>query len=62
VRFLTFFFFFLLGEGVFLGGSGFLPPEVDEFALNVVYPAFSPSVLAFLGFAAIYGVWKAGQE
>ncbi|GMH32605.1 hypothetical protein BSKO_00439 [Bryopsis sp. KO-2023] len=54
--------FFLFGliflEGLFLAAAGFLPEGVDDFALNVVYPAFSPTVGVFLLCSSFYGVWK----
>lgn len=53
------FFLVILGQGLFLSVSGFLPEEWDQFALNVVYPAFSPSVGIFVALAAAYGVLKA---
>merc|ERR1712185_641428 len=41
--FLGFFGVFILAEGIFLAASGFLPQELDDFALRIVFPAFSPS-------------------
>ena len=38
--------------------QGFLPESADQFAQDVVYPAFSPCVGIFLAFSAAYGVWK----
>ena len=40
--------------------AGFLSDELDQFALDVVYPSFSPTVAVFLLGAAGYGAWKAG--
>lgn len=57
--------FFLFGliilEGIFLAGSGFLPEAVDKFALDIVYPSFSPTVVVFLLVSTFYGVWKTRQ-
>lgn len=60
VSFLAFLFFVILGEGVFLAASGFLSEEADKFAQNVVYPAFSPSMILFLASSTLYGLWKTG--
>ena len=38
--------------------QGFLPEGVDQFATDVLYPSFSPTVLAFLGCSSLYGLWK----
>lgn len=51
----------IIFEGIFLAGSGFLPKAVDDFALNVVYPVFSPTVVVFLLVSTFYGVWKSRQ-
>ncbi|KAK9803501.1 hypothetical protein WJX73_010456 [Symbiochloris irregularis] len=50
-----------LGEGLFLALSGFLPDSADDFAQQVLYPAFSPSVGALLAGSVIYGLWKSRQ-
>ncbi|CAM6104618.1 unnamed protein product [Calypogeia fissa] len=55
---LAFLFALIFLEGLVLAGSGFLPEEWDEFAVNLVYPAFTPSVGVFLAIAASYGLWK----
>ncbi|CAM6107259.1 unnamed protein product [Calypogeia fissa] len=55
---LAFLFAVIFLEGLVLAGSGFLPEEWDEFAANLVYPAFTPSVGVFLAIAASYGLWK----
>lgn len=55
---LAFLFAVILLEGLLLAASGFLPEEWDEFAVNFVYPAFTPSVGVFLAIAASYGLWK----
>ena len=38
--------------------QGFLPESWDQFAQNVVYKTFSPTVGFFLACSAAYGVWK----
>lgn len=48
-------FFIILAEGVFLAGSGFMNEAVDQFAQNVVYPAFSPTLGLFLAGSTAYG-------
>lgn len=60
VSFLAFLFFVILAEGVFLAASGFMSEEVDQFAQDVVYPAFSPTLIFFLVCSSLYGVWKTG--
>lgn len=60
ISFLAFLFFVILGEGVFLAASGFLNEEADRFAQNVVYPAFSPTMIVFLACSTLYGLWKTG--
>ena len=40
--------------------QGFLPESLDQFAQNVVYKTFSPTVGIFLASSAAYGVWKVG--
>jgi len=47
--------------GVFIAGSGFLPDELDNFAANVLYPAYTPFVGVFLLCSTAYGVWKSRQ-
>jgi hypothetical protein len=60
VSFLGLLFLVILGEGVFLAGSGFFSEAVDQFAADVVYPAFSPTVIVFLACSSLYGLWKTG--
>eukprot|EP00746_Dinoflagellata_sp_MGD_P091063 gnl/MRDRNA2_/MRDRNA2_36044_c0_seq1.p1 gnl/MRDRNA2_/MRDRNA2_36044_c0~~gnl/MRDRNA2_/MRDRNA2_36044_c0_seq1.p1 ORF type:complete len:232 (+),score=29.60 gnl/MRDRNA2_/MRDRNA2_36044_c0_seq1:67-762(+) len=62
VGFLGLFGVFILAEGVFLAASGFLPEELDNFALTVVFPSFSPTVGIFLLLSTIYGVIKSQSE
>ena len=38
--------------------QGFLPEAADQFAQDVVYPSFSPSVGFFLLLSTAYGIWK----
>jgi hypothetical protein len=38
--------------------QGFLPERADQFAQDIVYPAFSPSVATFLALSTLYGIWK----
>eukprot|EP00887_Chlorella_sp_A99_P000845 scaffold5.g845.t1 len=45
-------------EGVFLAASGFLNETADHFATDVIYPAFSPTVVLFLALSSLYGLWK----
>eukprot|EP01025_Chloroclados_australasicus_P060172 TRINITY_DN7697_c0_g1_i2.p2 TRINITY_DN7697_c0_g1~~TRINITY_DN7697_c0_g1_i2.p2 ORF type:complete len:181 (-),score=20.44 TRINITY_DN7697_c0_g1_i2:535-1041(-) len=52
----------ILIEGVFLAASGFFSDEVDQFAQNVIYPAFSPTVLLLLAGSTVYGLWKSRQQ
>lgn len=58
VSLLTFIGILILGEGLFLGGSGFLPEEFDNFAVQFVFPAFAPTVGTFLLLSSVYGVLK----
>jgi hypothetical protein len=51
-------FALIIGEGVFLAASGFLPEGADAFATDVVYPAFSPTLGVFLAGSSAYGLWK----
>ena len=48
----------ILAEGVFIGGAGFLSEGLDDFALKVVYPAFTPTVGVFLTGSTVYGFLK----
>ncbi len=41
-----------------LAMQGFLPESADQFAQDVVYPAFSPTVGVFLALSTAYGIWK----
>lgn len=60
VSFLSLIFVFILLEGVFLAASGFLPESFDQFAQDVVYPSFSPTIVFFLVCSSLYGLWKTG--
>ena len=60
IAFLAFVFFVILAEGVFLAASGFMSDSADQFAQDVVYPAFSPSLIFFLACSSAYGLWKTG--
>ncbi|CAI6006865.1 unnamed protein product [Closterium sp. NIES-65] len=40
------------------GGVGFLSEELDQLAMDLVYPAFSPTVAVFLLGATAYGAFK----
>jgi hypothetical protein len=60
VAFLAMLFVAILAMGVFLAASGFLSEELDQFAQDVVYPAFSPTIGLFLAGSTVYGVWKTG--
>lgn len=60
VTYLTVVFCVILAEGVFLAGSGFLSAEADAFAMDVVYPLFSPTLGLFLLSSSLYGLWKTG--
>eukprot|EP01023_Acetabularia_acetabulum_P020254 TRINITY_DN2046_c1_g1_i1.p3 TRINITY_DN2046_c1_g1~~TRINITY_DN2046_c1_g1_i1.p3 ORF type:complete len:164 (-),score=25.78 TRINITY_DN2046_c1_g1_i1:219-710(-) len=52
----------ILAEGIFLAASGFLSQEADEFARNVIYPIFSPTVILLLSGSTAYGLWKSKQQ
>lgn len=52
----------ILGQGLFLALSGFLSESLDQFAQDVVYKTFSPTVGLFLACSAGYGLWKTKQE
>eukprot|EP01024_Parvocaulis_polyphysoides_P023074 TRINITY_DN2133_c0_g5_i1.p2 TRINITY_DN2133_c0_g5~~TRINITY_DN2133_c0_g5_i1.p2 ORF type:complete len:176 (+),score=19.53 TRINITY_DN2133_c0_g5_i1:37-528(+) len=52
----------ILVEGIFLAASGFLPQELDEFAQNIIYPIFSPTVVLLLAGSTAYGLWKSRQQ
>ncbi len=41
--------------------QGFLPTEADTFIQEVLYPSYSPQILAFLGFSSLYGLFKTGS-
>ncbi|PSC75913.1 5 -nucleotidase isoform B [Micractinium conductrix] len=58
VSVLAILFFVILGEGIFLGASGFLSAEMDQFAQDVVFPAFTPTLGLFLAISTGYGVLK----
>uniref|UniRef100_A0A1D2AC50 Uncharacterized protein n=3 Tax=Auxenochlorella protothecoides TaxID=3075 RepID=A0A1D2AC50_AUXPR len=48
-------------EGLALAASGFLSSEVDSTISKYVYPAFTPTILAFLGVSTGYGLWKSNE-
>eukprot|EP01026_Neomeris_dumetosa_P070089 TRINITY_DN6963_c0_g2_i1.p2 TRINITY_DN6963_c0_g2~~TRINITY_DN6963_c0_g2_i1.p2 ORF type:complete len:168 (-),score=26.40 TRINITY_DN6963_c0_g2_i1:180-683(-) len=52
----------ILLEGLFLALSGFFPEEVDQFAQNIIYPIFSPTVVLLLAGSTAYGLWKSRQQ
>lgn len=52
----------ILLEGIFLGASGFLSEEADQFAQDVVYPLFSPTLGLFLAGSTAYGLWKTRED
>lgn len=62
VQVLAFLFFLILGEGIFLGASGFMSQEADQFAQDVVYPLFSPTLGVFLAGSTVYGLWKTKED
>ncbi|GJP48021.1 hypothetical protein CLOM_g7262 [Closterium sp. NIES-68] len=55
---LGFAFLLIILEGLFLAAAGFLSEDLDQFAMDVVYPAFSPTVAVFLLGATAYGTFK----
>jgi hypothetical protein len=52
-------FSLLFFMGVFISVSGFLSPEIDAIATDVVYPLFSPMLGVFLLLSSSYGLYKA---
>ncbi|KAL4425690.1 hypothetical protein ABPG75_009706 [Micractinium tetrahymenae] len=52
-------FFVILAEGIFVAGSGFMSEGLDQFAQDVVFPAFTPTLGLFLAISTLYGLWKA---
>lgn len=40
--------------------QGFLPEQLDQFAQDVVFPAFTPTLGLFLAISTGYGLWKVG--
>jgi hypothetical protein len=40
--------------------QGFLPESLDQFAQDVVLPAFTPTVGVLLAISTLYGLWKVG--
>lgn len=62
VQVLGILFLLILAEGIFLGASGFLSEEVDQFAQDVVYPLFSPTLGVFLAGSTAYGLWKTKED
>ena len=41
--------------------QGFLPEELDQWVQDSIYPSYSPTVLLFLGFSSLYGLFKVGK-
>jgi hypothetical protein len=62
IGFLGLLFGVILLEGIFLGASGFLSEEADQFAQDVVYPLFSPTLGLFLAGSTAYGLWKTRED
>jgi len=58
VSILALLFLLILVEGIFLGASGFLSESADQFATDVMYPLFSPTLGVFLAGSTFYGLWK----
>lgn len=61
VQWLGFIFLVVIVEGLMLAGSGFLPEELDAWVTDNLYPNYSYTVLAFLGFSSLYGLFKVGK-
>ncbi|KAL4445907.1 hypothetical protein ABPG77_009106 [Micractinium sp. CCAP 211/92] len=55
-------FFVILAEGIFVAGSGFMSEGLDQFAQDVVLPAFTPTLGLFLAISTLYGLWKASWD
>jgi len=55
-------FLTILGFGLLIGVSGFLPPEWDLFIQNTVFPIFSPLIGVFLVFSSAYGLFKSRED
>ncbi|EFN57741.1 hypothetical protein CHLNCDRAFT_143005 [Chlorella variabilis] len=51
-------FFVILAEGIYVAASGFMPQALDQFAQDVVLPAFTPTLGLFLAISTAYGLWK----
>lgn len=51
-------FFVILAEGIFVAGSGFMSESLDQFATDIVLPAFTPTLGLFLAISTLYGLWK----
>ena len=62
VQVLGILFFLILAEGIFLGASGFLSEEADQFGQDVIYPLFSPTLGVFLAGSTAYGLWKTKED
>lgn len=58
ISILSLLFLAILLEGIFLGASGFMSEAMDQFAQDVVYPMFSPTLGVFLAGSSAYGLWK----
>jgi len=54
-------FLLIMGMGGFVAVSGFLSDDLDQFAQNAVYPAFTPAVGFFLLLSSAYGLFKASK-
>ena len=61
ITYLTIVFCVILAEGIYLAASGFLTPELDQFGMDIVYPAFAPTLGLFLVSSSLYGLWKTGS-
>ena len=42
--------------------QGFMPEQLDQFAQDVVLPAFTPTLGLFLAISTGYGLWKVGHS
>ncbi|QDZ24605.1 hypothetical protein HOP50_14g71440 [Chloropicon primus] len=62
VTVLAFLFVGIFAEGLLVAGSGFLPEDVDNFIVNTVYPAFTPTLGVFLLVSVCYGLFKTKVE
>lgn len=41
--------------------QGFMSESLDQFATDIVLPAFTPTLGLFLAISTLYGLWKASQ-